>query len=39
VNDDEALRIILGAGLSREDFQDMQKNALELVNTIRGRRT
>lgn len=39
VNDDEALRIVLGAGLSREDFQEMQKNALELVNTIRDRRT
>ena len=39
VNDDEALRIVLGAGLSREDFQDMQKNALELVNAIKERRT
>jgi histidinol phosphatase-like PHP family hydrolase len=39
VDDNQALRIILGAGLSREDFQDMQKNALELVNTIRDRRT
>jgi putative hydrolase len=39
VDDDQALRIILGAGLSREDFQDMQKNALMLVNIIRDRRT
>jgi putative hydrolase len=39
VDDEQALRIILGAGLSREDFQDMQKNARELVNTIRDRRT
>ena len=39
VDDNQALRIILGAGLSREDFQEMQKNALELVNTIRERRT
>jgi putative hydrolase len=39
VDDNQALRIILGAGLSREDLQDMQKNALELVNTIKDRRT
>ena len=38
VDDDQALRIVLGAGLSREDFQEMQKNAFELVNTIRDRR-
>jgi len=39
VDDDQALRIILGAGLSREDFQEMQKNALGLINSIRNRRT
>jgi putative hydrolase len=39
VDDNQALRIILGAGLSREDLQDMQKNALDLVNTIRDSRT
>jgi putative hydrolase len=38
-DDNQALRIILGAGLSREDFQQMQKNALELVNKTRNRRT
>jgi histidinol phosphatase-like PHP family hydrolase len=38
-DDHQALKIILGAGLSGEDFQEMQKNALELVNTIRNRRT
>jgi len=39
VDDDQALRIILGAGLSPEDFQEMQKNALGLINSIRNRRT
>ena len=38
-DDNQALRIILGAGLSREDFRDMQNNAFELVNTIKDRRT
>jgi len=38
VDDNEALKIILGAGLSREDFQVMQKNALELINKIRNRK-
>jgi putative hydrolase len=39
VDNKQALRITLGAGLSREDFQNMQKNALELVNAIKARRT
>jgi putative hydrolase len=36
-NDNDALKIVQGAGLSREDFQDMQKNAFELVNSMRER--
>ena len=39
VEDSQALRIVLGAGLSGEDFEDMQKNALELVNRIRNGKT
>lgn len=39
VDDNQALRIIQGAGLSPEDFQEMQKNALGLINSIRNRRT
>jgi putative hydrolase len=37
VNDNDALRIVLGAGLSQEDFLNMQKNALELVK-VKGER-
>lgn len=39
VSDSEALRITLGAGLTRADFREMQKNALELAKKIRKRRT
>ncbi len=39
VDNSQALRIVLGAGLSAEDFEIMQNNAMELVNTIRTRRT
>ena len=34
VDDEKALRISLGAGLSREDFRQMQQNAFELVKKI-----
>jgi putative hydrolase len=34
-DDDAALRVVLGAGLSRDDFTDMQRNALELIQRIR----
>ena len=33
-NDDYALQITLGAGLSPDDFAQMQKNALDLINKI-----
>jgi histidinol phosphatase-like PHP family hydrolase len=36
VDDDKALKIVLGAGLSCEDFREMQKNAFELANRIRN---
>ncbi len=36
IDDDKALKIALGAGLSHEDFREMQKNALELANRIRN---
>jgi len=36
IDDDKALKIALGAGLSHEDFLEMQKNALELANRIRN---
>ena len=32
--EDRALRIALGAGLSRDDFAQMQKNALDLIRKI-----
>ncbi len=35
LSDSEALRTTLGAGLTREDFLEMQKNALELAKKIR----
>ncbi len=36
VTDDEGLRIVRGAGLGVDDFEDMQKNARELVRKITG---
>lgn len=39
VSDSEALKITMGAGLTDEDFREMQKNAFELVKKIRKRRT
>ena len=39
VDEGQALRIVLGAGLSAEDFEIMQNNAMALVNKIKARRT
>lgn len=39
VDEGQAIRIVLGAGLSGDDFAMMQNNAMELVNTIKTRRT
>ncbi len=35
-DDEKALKIVLGAGLTKEDFEDMQANARALVERIRN---
>ena len=38
VDDAQALRVVVGAGLSNKDYEQMKYNAITLVNTIRKRR-